>query len=505
MKYLYAAVALIGIGLYWFQQTPEPEMRLGAITASSTTITATGYRTLIVSANACETSIAAWGAGGGGAIGSTNQGGAGGGGGAFASSTITTTPGDTLRIYIAPSTATEVNGATTTASTTAPTLIVAASGGTAATAAAVVLGGRGSVGDVTKNGGNGGAATTGTGDESGGGGGAGGPHGVGGNGGSCDGSTTVGCGGGASNSGSNGTDNTVTAGTAVAGTSGANGGVGDDGTTPDAVGANAVYGGGGGGGADDGRQGRAGGTPGGGGGGSEITGAGGAAGQIIITEFINDVGCGSAPTVTTQSVSSVGATTATANGNITDTGGQGPTVRGFAWGTSATMVGDTATTTDTVGQPFGTGAFTGSLTGLVGNTTYYTRAYATNPVGTGLGSVSASFLTLPGTPGNPSFTNVRYTTMTVSWTAPTGGVDTYKLERCITSTDTCTLTTGIAGTSQDLTLLLDGTSYDFAVRATNATGDGAWSATTTQATVKLPHILNPSGSVKIRSGKVILK
>jgi|GEM_PF-1427388 len=100
------------------------------------------------------------------------------------------------------------------------------------------------------------------------------------------------------------------------------------------------------------------------------------------------------PTVTTQSASSVGITTATLNGNITATGGANATVRGFAWGTnSALSGGDTATTTDTTGQPFGTGAFSTTTIAFVCNTTYYSRAYATNTGGTGLGAISSSFTT----------------------------------------------------------------------------------------------------------------
>jgi hypothetical protein len=97
------------------------------------------------------------------------------------------------------------------------------------------------------------------------------------------------------------------------------------------------------------------------------------------------------PTVTTQSASSVTDTGATLNGNITSTGGEDATVRGFAWGTSATMVGDTATTTEN--GTFSTGSFTDSSLTLTCNTTYYSRAYATNSAGTGYGAISSSFTT----------------------------------------------------------------------------------------------------------------
>ena len=82
-----ANLVIIGstvLALAWiiFNQAPEPpRVVLGSIVASSTTITVSGYRTVVVSANACETSFAAWGAGGGGATGATNQGGGGVGGG----------------------------------------------------------------------------------------------------------------------------------------------------------------------------------------------------------------------------------------------------------------------------------------------------------------------------------------------------------------------------------------------------------------------------------------
>jgi len=241
--------------------------------------TTPGYTEWTVPASVYSLDVACWGAGGGGATGATGQGGGGGGGGGFASSTQSVSPSDTIRIYVAPSTALEVSGATSTASTTAPTRIVGASGGQALLAAIGGLGGRGSVGSITANGGDGGDATTGTGDESGGGGGAGGWAGAGGAGGDCT-STTVGCGGGGGNGGGAGGTNAVTAGTA--GSNAGAGGTGDDGTTAATNGGDGSHGGGGGGGGDDGRAGANGGTPGGGGGGGELNGGTGGAGKCEI-------------------------------------------------------------------------------------------------------------------------------------------------------------------------------------------------------------------------------
>ncbi|MBL7968240.1 MAG: hypothetical protein JNK09_14655, partial [Prolixibacteraceae bacterium] len=93
----------------------------------------------------------------------------------------------------------------------------------------------------------------------------------------------------------------------------------------------------------------------------------------------------SAPTVTTQAVSSISTTTATGNGNITDLGVPNPTQYGVVWSTSTNPT--VALTTKTAqGAIAATGAFTSSITGLSANTTYYVKAYATNTAGTSYGS-----------------------------------------------------------------------------------------------------------------------
>lgn len=93
---------------------------------------------------------------------------------------------------------------------------------------------------------------------------------------------------------------------------------------------------------------------------------------------------GTLPTVTTQSVSNIGATTATGNGNITDLGGPNPTSHGVCWNTSGTpTIADSKTDE---GSTSSTGAFTSSITGLTMGITYYVRAYATNTEGTAYGT-----------------------------------------------------------------------------------------------------------------------
>ena len=93
-----------------------------------------------------------------------------------------------------------------------------------------------------------------------------------------------------------------------------------------------------------------------------------------------------APTVTTGSASA-GVLAAVINGNITVTGGANSTVRGFAWGTSATLVnGGAATTTET--GSFGVAAFSKIVSGLIAGKQYFFRAYATNSAGTGYGSIA---------------------------------------------------------------------------------------------------------------------
>ncbi len=90
-----------------------------------------------------------------------------------------------------------------------------------------------------------------------------------------------------------------------------------------------------------------------------------------------------APTISTTSASNITDTTATLGGNITNTGGENNTARGFHYG----LTGSYGSTSSESGS-YSTGVYTADITGLDCNTTYHYRAFATNTAGTTNGSDS---------------------------------------------------------------------------------------------------------------------
>ncbi len=89
------------------------------------------------------------------------------------------------------------------------------------------------------------------------------------------------------------------------------------------------------------------------------------------------------PVLITDAASAITNTTAVCGGIITNDGGAPITARGVCWGTNLNPTIDSSKTFDSVG----TGSFSSHITGLITNTTYYVRAYATNIAGTGYGGV----------------------------------------------------------------------------------------------------------------------
>jgi len=124
------------------------------------------------------------------------------------------------------------------------------------------------------------------------------------------------------------------------------------------------------------------------------------------------------PTVTTLAVppESITGNSASGGGTVTAAGGSVVTARGIAWGlTDPPTIADDKTTD---GEDLG--AFTSTMTELLGNTTYYVRAYATNSAGTGYGP-TVSFTTLVDL---PKVTTAAVTEITKT-SAVSGGDATY--------------------------------------------------------------------------------
>jgi hypothetical protein len=87
-------------------------------------------------------------------------------------------------------------------------------------------------------------------------------------------------------------------------------------------------------------------------------------------------------TVTTSSAIATSATAATGGGNVSADGGATVTTRGSCWSKNGNPTILDAKTND----GSGTGTFTSAISGLSAGTTYHTRAYATNAVGTSYGA-----------------------------------------------------------------------------------------------------------------------
>jgi hypothetical protein len=124
-----------------------------------------------------------------------------------------------------------------------------------------------------------------------------------------------------------------------------------------------------------------------------ISGGGGGGGSSSVVSAI--------PTVQTEAATTITATSAALNGDITSGNGYNVTDYGFLWGTSSSSL----TNKLDVGTTNYTGAFTDTLSGLTTGTTYYFEAYATNSYGTADGAVM-SFTAGVQTTTTPIFSDV---------------------------------------------------------------------------------------------------
>lgn len=117
----------------------------------------------------------------------------------------------------------------------------------------------------------------------------------------------------------------------------------------------------------------------------------------------------SLPVVSTATVSFIGANDAFCGGDVTDSGGDVITARGVCWSTEVEPTLSCPHTVDSCGI----GEFTSHIEGLVTNTRYYVRAYATNSQGTAYGS-QLQFTTTAMTPTviTSAVTNITQTSAT---------------------------------------------------------------------------------------------
>jgi hypothetical protein len=163
------------------------------------------------------------------------------------------------------------------------------------------------------------------------------------------------------------------------------------------------------------------------------------------------------PEVSTDSVYNITRNMATVAGRVLVDGGSEVSARGVCWSTTPSP---TPSNNSQVSGS-GVGPFVANLTGLVGSTTYYVRAYATNSQFTSFGQ-EIDFTTLP--PELPSVTTAPISGIT-STSATSGGNVTDDGAATITARGVCWNDTGNPDLSGNFT--------------TNGTGTGEFSSSIT--------------------------
>ena len=133
-----------------------------------------------------------------------------------------------------------------------------------------------------------------------------------------------------------------------------------------------------------------------------------------------------------------------------------------------------------------------TVTGLTPGTLYYFWAATHNSVGWSAWSARAQATTLrvPDAPTPPSLSNIRPTTIDVTWSAPyNGGTAITSYEVGFSETDANPPDDEEAGTSpHTVASLSPGQTYFFRVRAENAVGWGPWSASVSADTLAGAHL-----------------
>ncbi|MEK7123384.1 MAG: IPT/TIG domain-containing protein, partial [Patescibacteria group bacterium] len=138
---------------------------------------------------------------------------------------------------------------------------------------------------------------------------------------------------------------------------------------------------------------------------------------------------------------------------------------------------------------------------LSANTIYRYQIRATNAGGDGPYSGIGATLTFPAAPGTPTFSNVGEISLRVDWTAPAGGAASYKVERCQGSgcVNFSQIASGVTTLYYDDSSLSPNTTYRYQIRATNSSGDGAYSGIGSVTTSATPVITVGAGGSQTSS------
>jgi uncharacterized protein (TIGR02145 family) len=208
---------------------------------------------------------------------------------------------------------------------------------------------------------------------------------------------------------------------------------------------------------------------------------------LLVLVFLVNGSCKKDPTLavlTTNSVKDITINSITSGGNITNGGGADITDRGVCWSTSKNPLISGSHSTD--GK--GTGSFTSLATGLIPNTKYYIRAYATNSAGTAYGNEVSSTTTalVAPTPATVAVTDINFTSATSGGTITSDGNDPVTAKGVCWSTSSNPTTSdsktsdgeGSASFTSFLTGLTPGTTYHVRAYATNSVGTGYGSEVT---------------------------
>jgi hypothetical protein len=229
------------------------------------------------------------------------------------------------------------------------------------------------------------------------------------------------------------------------------------------------------------------------------------------------------PAVTAPTSSTITGTSAALGGNVTADGGSAITERGVVYSVTG-VNGDPfiggGGVTKVVGSGT-TGVFTVNATGLLGNTTYSFRAYATNSVGTSHTSSIGTFTTVTPTVVSPTSANIAASSATLGGNVTSDGgsavvqrgvvfsLTATNPNPAIGGTGVSSVVASTAGTgvfTVNVAGLLPGKIYSFKAYAMNGgtsyTPVGSFTTAAALATITLPTISGITATTATLGGTV---